>query len=135
MREVGRVRRSPLAFGGTGLAVSSGCQHLDLAGEYAELVAGSEYQRTQFVENGGQPGHRAAWTDAENDRRTHDYFKNTLPCLDRAYLRPRYPGSLAFQDRDGGGVPIREYMMNGGDPRAVMETLNRMYRDSQGGSE
>jgi multiple sugar transport system substrate-binding protein len=119
-------------LGGTGLAVSSDCQHLELAGEYAELVAGSEYQRTQFVENGGQPGHRAAWTDAENDRRTHDYFKNTLPCLDRAYLRPRYPGSLAFQDRDGGGVPIREYMMDGGDPRAVMETLNRMYRESQG---
>jgi len=120
-------------LGGTGLAVSSDCKHLDLAGQYAELVAGSEYQRTQFVENGGQPGHRAAWTDPENDRRTHDYFKNTLPCLDRAYLRPRYPGSLAFQDRDGGGVPIREFMMSGGDPHAVMETLNRMYRESRGG--
>ena len=123
-------------LGGTGLAVSSGCEHLDLAAAYAQLVAGPEYQRTQFVENGGQPGHRAAWTDAENDRRTNDYFKNTLPCLDRAYLRPRYPGSLAFQDRDGGGVPIREYMMDGGDPRAVMETLNRMYRETrEGGSE
>ena len=123
-------------LGGTGLAVSSGCEHPDLAGAYAELVAGPEYQRTQFVENGGQPGHRAAWTDAENDRRTNGYFRNTLPCLDRAYLRPRYPGSLAFQDRDGGGVPIREYMMDGGDPRAVMETLNRMYRETrEDGSE
>ena len=123
-------------LGGTGLAVSSGCEHPDLAGAYAELVAGPEYQRTQFVENGGQPGHRAAWTDAENDRRTNDYFRNTLPCLDRAYLRPRYPGSLAFQDRDGGGVPIREYMRDGGDPRAVMETLNRMYRETrEDGSE
>ncbi len=123
-------------LGGTGLAVSSATKHLEIASEYAELVAGPEYQRTQFVENGGQPGHRAAWTDAENDRRTSDYFKSTLPCLDRAYLRPRYPGSLAFQDRDGGGVPIREYMMNGGDPRSVMETLNRMYRESQeGGAE
>jgi multiple sugar transport system substrate-binding protein len=121
-------------LGGTGLAVSSGCRHLDIAGQYAELVAGAEYQRTQYVENGGQPGHRAAWTDAENDRRTHGYFGSTLPCLERAYLRPRYPGSLAFQDRDGGGVPIREYMMDGGDPRAVMETLNRMYRDTKQGS-
>lgn len=120
-------------LGGTGLAVSSATEHLEIASEYAALVAGAEYQRTQFVENGGQPGHRAAWTDAENDRRTNDYFKNTLPCLDRAYLRPRYPGSLAFQDRDGGGVPIREYMIDGGDPHAVMETLNRMYRESRGG--
>lgn len=120
-------------LGGTGLAVSSACEHLDQAREYAELVAGPEYQRTQFVENGGQPGHRAAWTDPENDRRTHGYFGNTLPCLDRAYLRPRYPGSLSFQDRAGGGVPIREYMMEGGDPRSVLRTLNRMYRESRGG--
>ncbi len=121
-------------LGGTGLAVSAQCAHPDVAGRYAELVAGPEYQRTQFAENGGQPGHRAAWTDAENNRRTHDYFAATLPCLDRAYLRPRYPGSLAFQDRDGGGVPIREFMMEGGDPRRVMETLNRMYRESRGGT-
>ena len=120
-------------LGGTGLAVSSGCAHPDVAGRFAEFVAGPEYQRTQFVENGGQPAHRAAWTDPENDRRTHDYFGNTLPCLDRAYLRPRYPGSLAFQDRDGGGVPIREFMMDGGDPKAVMATLNRMYRESRSG--
>ncbi len=95
---------------------------------------GPTYQRTQYVENGGQPGHRAAWVDAENNRRTRDYFMATLPCLDRAYLRPRYPGSLAFQDRDGGGVPIRAFMMDGGDPRAVMETLNRMYRASRSGA-
>ena len=118
-------------LGGTGLAVSAACARLEVAGRFAELVAGPEYQRTQFVENGGQPGHRAAWTDPENDRRTHGYFGKTLPCLDRAYLRPRYPGSLAFQDRDGGGVPIREFMIDGGDPRSVMATLDRMYRESR----
>ena len=121
-------------LGGTGLAVSAQTAHPDVAGAYAEFTAAPEYQRTQFVENGGQPGHRAAWTDAENNRRTCDYFAATLPCLDRAYLRPRYPGSLAFQDRDGGGVPIREYMMHGGDPRAVMQALHRMYRASHAGA-
>jgi multiple sugar transport system substrate-binding protein len=118
-------------LGGTGLAVSSVSHHLDVAAAFAELVASPDYQRTQFVENGGQPGHRAAWTDPENDRRTRDYFSRTLPCLDRAYLRPRYPGSLSFQGRDGGGVPIREFMMDGGDPMSVIETLNRMYRASK----
>ncbi|MBB6429525.1 extracellular solute-binding protein [Algisphaera agarilytica] len=128
---------SPMSttLGGTGLAVSSKCQHLDVAAEYAQLAVGSEYQRTQYVENGGQPGHRKAWLDEENNRRTMDYFKDTLPCLDRAYLRPRYPGSLAFQDRDGGGVPIREFMMNGGDAKATLDKLNQMYRDSQEGGE
>jgi multiple sugar transport system substrate-binding protein len=118
-------------LGGTGLAISSGCASLETAGRFAEFVAGPDYQRTQFVENGGQPGHRAAWLDPENNRRTADYFINTLPCLDRAYLRPRYPGSLAFQGRDGGGVAIREYMMDGGDPKQVMQALHQGYRDSR----
>lgn len=119
-------------LGGTGLAISSRSAHRAVGGRFAEFVAEPGYQRTQFVENGGQPGHRAAWTDPENNRRTRDYFTSTLPCLDRAYLRPRYPGSLAFQGRLGGGLPIREYMMDGGDPKQVMQTLHRGYRESRG---
>jgi multiple sugar transport system substrate-binding protein len=118
-------------LGGTGLAVSSACAAREVAAAFAQLVAGPDYQRTQYLENGGQPGHRAAWTDPENNRRTADYFVATLPCLDRAYLRPRYPGSLDFQGRDGGGVPIREYMLAGGDPRATLRTMNEMYRASR----
>ncbi|MBB3210382.1 multiple sugar transport system substrate-binding protein [Rhodopirellula rubra] len=118
-------------LGGTGLAISSHCKHPEVAAQFAQMVAGRDYQQTQFAENGGQPGHRAAWEDEENNRRTKNYFANTLPCLDRAYLRPRYSGSLQFQDRDGGGAPIRDYMMHGGDPKQVMQTLNQMYRDSR----
>lgn len=130
--DVVSFRGHPLrtTLGGTGVAISSSTAHLDLAARFAAFVADPGYQRTQYTENGGQPGHRAAWLDDENNRRTRDYFKNTLPCLDRAYLRPTYPGALAFQDRDGGGAPIRAYLMHGGDPKAVLDTLNRMYRES-----
>ena len=117
-------------LGGTGLAVSAFCENKDLAEAFVRLTMSPEYQITQHTENGGQPGHRAAWEDEENNRRTHDYFKNTLPCLDRAYLRPTYPGALPFQDRDGGGAVVRDYLMNGGDPKAVMAKINQMYRDS-----
>ncbi|MEM9251823.1 MAG: extracellular solute-binding protein [Planctomycetota bacterium] len=131
--DVVSFRGHPLrtTLGGTGLAISSACEHRDIAAAYAELAAGAGYQQTQYVENGGQPGHRLAWTDDENNRRTLDYFRDTLPCLDRAYLRPRYPGGLEFQGRDGGGVAVRAYMMKGGDPKATLDTLNRMYRDSK----
>lgn len=131
--EVVALNGHPLetTLGGTGLAISSQTKHLKTAAAFAKHVASPENQITQFTQNGGQPGHRAAWEDEENNRQMADYFKNTLPCLDRAYLRPRYPGSLAFQDRDGGGVPIREYMMHGGNPKQVMQKLNQMYRDSR----
>ncbi|MEM6560845.1 MAG: ABC transporter substrate-binding protein [Planctomycetota bacterium] len=119
-------------LGGTGLAVSSKTPHRDIAQAYAKLIADPTWQATQFVEAGGQPGHRAAWLDERANDLTGGYFRDTLPCLDRAYLRPRYDGSLSFQGRDGGGAIIRDYLMHGGDADAVLDDLDALYRKSRG---
>jgi len=42
----------------------------------------------------------------------------------------RYAGYLHFQDHAGGFV--RDYVMNGGDPKAVLAQLARLYRESKG---
>jgi len=101
------------SLGGTGLAVSSNCRHADLAMQYAEYVASARCQAGLYTDNGGQPGHLAAWTDAGNNAKTHNYFSSTLPALHRAYLRPRYLGHMFFQDH--AGDIVRNYLMNGGD--------------------
>jgi multiple sugar transport system substrate-binding protein len=88
-------------LGGTGLAISLKCQHRELAVEYARYVASATCQRTLYTEVGGQPGHRAAWLDAGTNQLTNHYFRDTLPALDRAYVRPRYDGYLHFQDAAG----------------------------------
>ena len=121
--------RCQTTLGGTGLAISTGCQHLEVARDYAMFTAGPVIQRTLFFENGGQPGHRSAWLDAEVNRRSNDYFRDTLPALDRAYLRPRYPGYLHFQDH--AGAPIREYLMRGGGGRRVLAQLKRLFDESK----
>ena len=56
-------------LGGTGLAISSQCEHKDQAVAFAKYAASPEIQKTLFFDNGGQPGHRAAWTDTETNRR------------------------------------------------------------------
>jgi len=124
----GRKLRTTL--GGTGLAISADCSHIEAAVAYALFTASPECQRTIFVDYGGQPGHRSAWLDDEANRITHNYFISTLPALDRAYLRPRYPGYLHFQDH--AGDPVREYMMNGGDAKAVLAKLEQLARESKG---
>jgi multiple sugar transport system substrate-binding protein len=88
-------------LGGTGLAVSALRPHRKEALAYAEFAASAAIQRTLHVNAGGQPGHRSAWLDADANRLTGDYFKNTLPTLDRAYLRPRYCGYMEFQEKAG----------------------------------
>jgi len=116
-------------LGGTGLAVSSNCKHVDAAMKYAEFVASPECQRGLFTDNGGQPGHLTAWTDAANNQKTHNYFANTLPALQRAFLRPRYYGSMFFQDH--AGDIVRDYLMQGGDEPDVLRQMNELYQQSK----
>ncbi|WP_207425261.1 ABC transporter substrate-binding protein [Pedobacter sp. SYSU D00535] len=116
-------------LGGTGLAVSSSSKDISLAVQYANFVASAESQQTVFFENGGQPGHLAAWLDEENNRQTCNYFKNTLPALERAFLRPRYHGHMFFQDH--AGDLVRDYLMKGGSEEEVLEKMNELYLKSR----
>ena len=115
-------------LGGTGLAISAKCSHLDTALRYARIVASPETQRGLFFDHGGQPGHRSAWVDARTNAACCDFFTDTLATLDRAFVRPRYAGYLDFQDH--AGDPIHEYLRRRGNPGKVLDTLNQMYRKS-----
>ena len=116
-------------LGGTGLAISSKCEAIDTAAAYAEFVASPACQQTLYFESGGQPGHLGAWNNAEVNRQSHNYFSNTLPALQRAFLRPRYHGSMFFQDH--AGDVVRDYLMNGGDENQVLTDMNKIYRESK----
>lgn len=125
-----RLNDQPMisSLGGTGLAVSSFSEHIPEAIKYAEFTASSQVQQTIFADNGGQPGHLQAWKNERINALTHDYFINTLPALERAFLRPRYYGHMYFQDHAGDAV--RDYLMKGGDENAVLEELNALYTTS-----
>ena len=112
-------------LGGTGLAISAKTKYTEEAVDFAAYAASSEIQKTIFFDNGGQPGHRSAWLDGENNRRCMNFFQDTLYTLDHSYLRPRYSGYLEFQDNAGDFV--REYVMNGGNPQKIICKLNELY--------
>lgn len=125
----GKVGRSVL--GGTGIAISSYCQHKEVAAQYAQYVNDASTQRTLYVENGGQPGHRSAWTSDYANELTNDFFRDTLDTLDAAYLRPRYDGYLHFQDN---AAPIvHHYVNNGGDPNQTLKTMQVLFNESKQG--
>lgn len=115
-------------LGGTGLAISSECKHKEIAAKFAHYSGALDTQKGIFFNNGGQPGHRAAWLDSHCNYYSYNFFKDTLPALDRAFLRPRYHGHLFFQDH--AGAPIREFMMKGGDAAPLLDKLNTLYKRS-----
>lgn len=121
----GRLRST---IGGTGLAVSANCAHKSIAVEFAQWVASPACQSTLYVENGGQPGHGAAWTSRHANYLANDFFNTLLPVMENGYMRQRYNGYLYFQDH--AGHPLQEYLLHGGNPRHTLEKMNRLYRES-----
>jgi len=115
-------------LGGAGLAVSAARPNVDEAIDYARFTADPRIQRTTYVEGGGQPGHRSAWTDAAVNAASSGFFADTLAALDAAYLRPRYDGIVGFQD--SGGELITGWLRDGGDAGAILGLLDARYRAS-----
>ena len=114
-------------LGGAGLAVSAASAHPDAACAYAAFVAAAETQRTTYVSGGGQPAHRAAWTDAEIDASTGGFFGDTIDAVEMAYLRPRNDGFLAFQDR--AGALVHAWLREGGDADRTLDALDATYME------
>ena len=116
-------------LGGAGLAVSAKCEHPDVAKAYVEFTGSAAIQNGIYFEAGGQPGHRSAWTNPALNARCADFFTNTLPTLDRAFVRPRYAGYLDFQDT--ACLYIHEFLREGGDAGATLDIVNRIYRETR----
>ena len=96
--------------------------------DYAAYVAGPEVQRTLYVQGGGQPGHRSAWTDVAVNAAAGGFFRDTLGTLDAALLRPRHDGFLGFQAAAGGLV--HGWLRSGGDPDRVLAGLDAAWQAS-----
>jgi multiple sugar transport system substrate-binding protein len=114
-------------LGGTGLAISAKTKHAAEALAYAQYVASGETQAGVYTAGGGQPGHRRAWLDAENNRQTQDYFQGTLGVMEAAYLRPRFDGYIDFQVK----APPHVVAALKGEitPQAALDRLNALYRE------
>jgi len=125
---VGPGKRPSTMLGGTGLAISAKCKNLEAAIDYVNFVVAPETQRGLYFTSGGQPGHRTAWLDEKINSTSSNYFLNTLPTLDAAFVRPSYPGYLRFQDRAGDS--IHGFLRDGGTAGKVLDTLNELLRES-----
>lgn len=126
--EIGKPGATML--GGTGIAISSECKHNEAAADYVQYIANAESQNGIYYASGGQPGHRSAWLNPSLNADCLSFFSNTLPTLDRAFIRPRYSGYLNFQDH--ACFPIHDFLQHGGSTTKLLDKINQMYRQSLG---
>lgn len=116
-------------LGGTGLAISARCKAVTVALSYAKCVTSAEWQRTLYALSGGQPSRRSAWQDKTVNQVSSGFFERTLNTVESAFLRPRYPGYIQFQE--AAGLSIVEYLRNGGNPTLVVRKLEALYRQTR----
>lgn len=83
-------------LGGAGIGVSAQSKNRQAAIDYALFLCSADYQRSDYVRFGGQPGSLRAWTDALANAETQNFFGDTLATLANSYLRPTYPGFITF---------------------------------------
>jgi multiple sugar transport system substrate-binding protein len=116
-------------LGGTGLAISARTPHAAAAARFAAYVASGETQRGLYWQAGGQPAHRAAWLDPHNDAAAGGALGASLPVLDAAWVRPRFPGYLHFQDHAAHLVHAAACGRQG--ISAAVEQLHRLWREAR----
>ncbi|GAA5066804.1 multiple sugar transport system substrate-binding protein [Thermocatellispora tengchongensis] len=114
-------------LGGTGLAVSR--RRLgdpgvaDAVRAHLRRLMSEPVQRRLFPETGGQPAARAAWLDPEVNARTGGFYRDTLATVEAAWVRPRSPGYIAFQD--AASRVLREGLLARAPHRAILDELGR----------
>jgi len=116
-------------IGGTGIAISSQCKHINVAADYAFWIAGAECQTGLFFESGGQPGNAAAWEADSTNAASRDFFRNTRETLETSWLRPRYDGYMGFQDQ-GGGI-LHACLRGETSVTDTLDALDAAYRESR----
>jgi multiple sugar transport system substrate-binding protein len=117
------------ALGGTGIAVSAFGKTPKRAAAFAQWVASGDVQRGLYAEAGGQPAHADAWSDAAVNAPVAGFYVGTRATLDRAWLRPRHDGYMAFQHE--ASERLNQALRAGEDAVAVLAALNALFRASR----
>lgn len=121
--------RFSTTLGGTGIAVSAYSRHVNDAVHIAAMLTSESIQKGLYVDHGGQPAHVKAWQCTHANAIASDYFNNTLPALQAAFVRPRYNGYLKLQEE--AGFVLHEFIQHrSSSPCNVIQQLNRLYRKS-----
>ncbi|MCG5218250.1 type 2 periplasmic-binding domain-containing protein [Streptosporangium soli] len=119
-------------LGGTGLAVSRRAVNAadstgDLVRDVLRRLTGETVQRELFPATGGQPASLVAWTDAEVDAASGGFYRDTLATVLTAWVRPRFPGYIAFQD--AASRLLRDGLIAGTPHGALLDELAKRYHD------
>ncbi len=86
-------------LGGTGIAITAHCEpDADLVAHLRWLMS-DPAQRGFIPQHDGQPALRSAWRDDDVNAAAGGFYSATIETVERAWVRPRHAGAIAFQQQ------------------------------------
>ncbi|WP_129777054.1 ABC transporter substrate-binding protein [Peristeroidobacter soli] len=112
-------------LGGTGIGISTRCKPSpELLNHLRWLL--SEVAQSEFIpSHDGQPSRRSSWHNAAVNERWNNFYEHTAETLEKAYVRPRFNGAIAFQTRCS--QLLRDGLVERRSHRAVLSDIQDAY--------
>lgn len=119
-------------LGGTGIGISARCKPSPELLEHLRWLM-SEAAQTGFIPaHDGQPSRRSSWLDPGVNAHWNNFYANTAETLEKAYVRPRFDGAIAFQTRCS--QLIRDGLAERREHRLILADIQDAYARALAGS-
>lgn len=115
-------------LGGTGIAVSSrvGGESIPAVRAHIRRLLAEPVQAELVPRAGGQAALRTAWESGAVNAACGGFYRHTRVTLDQAWVRPRFPGWIAFQEQ--GSAMVRGGLRRRAAPIQILRQLQRTFR-------
>lgn len=125
----GRADASGSILGGAGIAVSAHSSAIAEAVEFTAWVMDQENQSDVVPSHGGQPGRRSAWVAQNDDADRGPFFRDVLPVLESAIVRPRDAHWPSRQER--AGIELCAGLRDGSSATELHKRVGRQLRSEE----
>ncbi len=112
-------------IGGTGIAVTRRSEPSPALLAHLRHLLSPEAQTGFIPQHDGQPGLRAAWTDAALDEAAHGFYSGTLSTIEAAWVRPRVAGYIPFQS--AASALVRAAVAGQRSPDGVLDEIEERF--------
>jgi multiple sugar transport system substrate-binding protein len=116
-------------LGGTGIGISTRAQVTPALLAHLRWLMSAEAQENFIPAHHGQPSCRSAWHNDGVNARWGNFYRNTAETLERAIVRPRHDGAIAFQT--AASALIRDGLAERRPHRIMLDALQNAYSESR----
>jgi multiple sugar transport system substrate-binding protein len=120
-----RGGRPGSTLGGTGIGISTRCKPSEELLNHLRWLLSEGAQSVFIPSHDGQPSRRSSWHNGAVNERWNHFYEHTADTLERAYVRPRFNGAIAFQTRCS--LLIRDGLAERRSHRAVLSDIQIAY--------